>query len=223
MFKRVASVIVLLLAAGNVEAALFLPGAPVFSTAPWSQLGPVTNNLVVTNTANGFVVSGQVLINVPAGNVGGILVAWTVDRALDPTYGSAPLSTSTVLTGFSQPPIGAFQNTAGLTQSQITSFPGPSTSNIPLSLTAGAATWTSLSSNSSTFTYTAGGTEYLRQTFMLDGLQFAGPGGTWIVDVPLETSINVVPEPSTLLLSASGVAIAVACVGRRKLCKTSKR
>lgn len=223
MFKRVASVVFLLLVAGSAEAALFLPGAPVFSTAPWSQLGPVTNNLVVTNTANGFVVSGQVLINVPAGTTGGILVAWTVDRALDPTYGSAPLSTTTVLTGFSQPPIGAFQNTAGYTQSEITSFPGPSNSNIPLSLTAGAATWTSLSSNSSTFTYTAGGTEYLRQTFMLDGVQFAGPGGIWIVDVPLETSINVVPEPSTLLLSASGVAFVVAAAGRKRLSKMSKR
>lgn len=207
----------MLLVAGSAQAALFLPGLPVFSVAPWSQVGTVTNNLTLTNTANGFVVAGQVLINVPAGGPhAGILAAWTVDRALDPTHGSASLSTTTVLDGFVQPPVGAFQNTSGSVSSLITSFPNPSSSGIPITLTAGATVWPNLSDSSSTFIYTSGGVEYLRQTFFIDGVQLAGPGGTWIVDVPVETSINVVPEPSTLASAAGALIVGLGAVLRTR-------
>jgi hypothetical protein len=50
---------------------------------------------------------------------------------------------------------------------------------------------------SSIFTYTsAAGNNYLRQHFELDGVQLSGPGGLWILDVPLETYVT--PEPASI-------------------------
>ena len=41
-------------------------GSSFFNAFPTSQLGGVTNNLTLTDTANGFVVTGQVIVNVPS-------------------------------------------------------------------------------------------------------------------------------------------------------------
>lgn len=194
------------LSCGVAQGALF-SGSASFSTVPWSQMGPVTNNLVITDLPNGFVVSGQVLVSVPPGPSSGILVAWTIDRPLDPTYGSGVEITSTLIDGFSAPPIGVIGSSGGLVYSEFTSNPGASFSGVALSLTAGAATWNNLVSPSPPFAYTSSTGHFLRQEFFLDGVQFSGPGGTWVIDVPVTSFVTTVPEPATVSL----VGIAALC------------
>ncbi len=213
--KRVLCAMVALWMLGSAAQAALFSGPSGFSSPPSSQLGLVTNNLTLTDNGSGFVVSGQVIIAIPAAPVSGTLVTWTVDRPLDPTFGTGTLTTTTQLTGFSQPPVGAAGNTSGLTRSEFTNFPGVSQSLIPLSLVVGVDSppWISLSATSAPFSYTSGGTNFLRQVFQLDGIYNGGPGGNWIVDVPLRTIATVVPEPSTFVLFA--VAL-VGLVGRAR-------
>lgn len=208
MNKKILCAIAVLLVGSTCHAALF-SGPSSFTAGPVTQLGALTNNLTLTDNANGFVVSGQVIINVSPSPIAGTLVSWTVDRPLDATYGSASLMTTTILDGFSQPPIGAVGTTNGLVDSYFTNFPVSSLSLIPVSLPAGAATWNNLVVNSSTFSYTSGGANFLRQQFFLDGIYNGGPGGNWIVDVPVATFAFVVPEPPTAVLLGLGFAVAV--------------
>lgn len=181
-------------------------GPSSFTTPPWSQLGTVTNNLTLTDTANGFTVAGQVLVNVPSTTttISGILVSWTVDRPLTSPYGPANLTTTTVLDGFSTPPAGSVGNSQGQVQSIYTDYLGTTTSlsQIPMQLVAGADVppWISLSDTSAVFSHTATPGQSLHQTFFLDGIYFSGPGGTWVIDVPVTSFVTVVPEPSTLVL-----------------------
>ena len=213
MIKRCVLAIAVVLAGGTAQAQLFSGGA-FFSSPAFTQLGPIVNNtLTIINTPTGFVVNGQVDINVPPGSVGGTLLSYVVDRPLNPTYGSNTLSTTTQLTGFSQPPIGVFGPTSGSVKSEFTNFVGPSTSSIPITLVNGAATWTSLTSNSGPFLYSSGGVNFLRQRFDLDGVQQAGPGGIWTVDVPVTTTAQV-PEPTALALGA--LALGGTAIWRRR-------
>ena len=46
----------------------------------------------------------------------------------------------------------------------------------------------------------------LRQDFFLDGVQLAGPGGAWLVDVPVASTLAPVPEPAAAWLLAAGLA-----------------
>ena len=205
--RRTLVLIAVLLCGATCEAGLF-NGSAGFTSGPTSQLGAVTNNLVLTNTANGFIVTGQVIINVssaPPAN-SGVLVDWVVDRPLDPSYtGPFNLTTTTVLNGFSAPPVGAFQNTAGSVVSQFTSVGTPSQSQLPLTLVNGldSPAWTSLVNTSSTFLYTPSSGN-LEQHFQLDGVYLGGPGGTWTIDVPLATFVARVPEPSGMVLGLFG-------------------
>jgi hypothetical protein len=200
------------------EAALFT-GPATFSTAPWSQMGSVTNSLVINNTANGFVVSGQAIIAVTPGS-SGILVEWIVDRPLDPLYaGPFNLQTTTILDGFSAPPVGTFSSTAGVARTEFTSHPG-SLSNIPLSLVNGLdiPPWTpQITVTSPTFVYTPGPGLVLRQHFFVDGVYISGPGGNWVIDVPLWSSFApdpaTIPEPSSVVLVA-GAALCCAAGAR---------
>lgn len=209
--RRILSVMVAMLCTATCEGALFL-GPPVFFSGPSSQLGTVSGNtLVLSSTANGFIVSGQVMITVSAAPpVSGILVEWIVDRPLDPTYaGPFSLNTTTVLDGFSSPPIGMFQNTAGNVTSQFTNVGAASTSFIPMTLVNGLDNppWINLSNTSSAFTYApSAGT--LRQHFFLDGVYSGGPGGTWTIDVPVTTFVSAaVPEPSGMVLGLVGACL----------------
>ena len=220
--KRALGLIAALFFGATCEAGLF-SGTAAFSSAPTSQLGSVTNNLILTNTANGFVVSGQVLINVGVAppTHSGILVDWVVDRPLDPTYaGPFNLTTTTVLTGFSAPPVGTFQNTSGMVVSEFTNVGAASQSQLPMSLVNGidSPSWTSLTNSSSTFFYSPS-TGNLEQHFILDGVYLGGPGGTWKIDVPLRTFVTTsVPEPSGMVLGLLG-----ACSGWLFWRKNSRR
>ena len=196
--------VVVMVAVLPCRAALFL-GPSSFSIGPTTQLGTLTNNLTLTDNANGFVVSGQVLVALPAGPVAGTLVSWEVDRPLDPTHGTATLMTTTILDGFSLPPPGAMGTTNGVVRSSFTNYPVVSLSQIPISLPNGFANWTNITVNSSTFSYTSAGVNYLRQRFDLDGIQDSGPGRTWTIDVPVTTIVTVIPEPAALTLLGLGV------------------
>lgn len=114
--------------------------------------------------------------------------------------------TTTILDGFSAPPPGAFQQTGGSVQSYDTNFQGPSTSFIPMTLIKSIAVWSNITVNSSSFAYTSGGTNFLRQRFDLDGVQLSGPGGTWTIDVPVTTIVTLVPEPSSIALGGMAAA-----------------
>jgi hypothetical protein len=205
-------------------------GSSSFTTLPWSQLGTVTNNLVLTDNANGFTVSGQVLVNVPSTTttISGILVSWTVDRPLAFPYGPASLTTTTDLSGFSAPPIGSVGNSQGLVQSIYTDYLGTTTSlsQIPMQLVAGVDSppWISLTNTSAVFSHTATPGQSLHQTFFLDGIYFSGPGGTWVIDVPVTSFVTVVPEPSTLALGGLSLAGLLCCayaVRRRRTPNTA--
>lgn len=215
--RRLTSLVLVLVGwSSAVQAALFTGGAS-FTTAPTSQLGAVTNNLVITNTLNGFVVTGQVLINVPAAPQSGLLVEWVVERPLDPTYaGPFNLFTTTTLDGFSLPPPGAFAPSAGRVTSEFTTHPG-SVSAVPMTLANGidVPPWTpAITVTSPVFTYTPGVGLTLRQYFFLDAVYTAGAGGTWTIDVPVETRVDPVPEPTALVRLGGGIVV-LAAWGRR--------
>jgi hypothetical protein len=187
----------------------FFIGNAFFSQPPASQLGPIVfNNIVINNGPGSYTVSGQLHVQVPAGFVTGTLIEWTVDRLLDPAFSlSGNYTTVMTLSGFAQPPGGGtYGPTSGYTTTSLTSFPVVSQSIIPLTLTNGAAIWPQQTVNSSVFFYTAAsGAHYLRQSWVLDGTKLSGPGGLWIIDLPLESGI--VPEPATAwsLVTAIGI------------------
>jgi hypothetical protein len=215
----IASAVLLILFSGSLARGQFA-GSAFFSSAPTSQLGPVTNNLIIKNTANGFTVTGQVLIACPATppTDAGVLVDWVIDRALSSSYAFSNWTTTTNLTGFSLPPPGASGTTAGSALTEFTepSMTSPSQSLLPMTLVNGAATWASLTNTSATFSGAtpASPVYYLRQHFFLDGVYQVGPGGNWVVDVPLDSFITQVPEPA-----ASGV---VALVGLSMMARRSR-
>lgn len=196
-------------------------GTSFFNTFPNSQLGTVTNNLTLTDTATGFVVSGQVIVTVPSTStaITGILASWVVDRPLTFPYGPNNVFTTTVLDGFSAPPPGTVGNSSGVVESIYTDYLGTTTSlsMVPMTLVAGvdSPAWVNLSNNSAVFSHTATGGQFLRQIFTLYGDYQSGPGGNWTIDVPVTTEVHVVPEPSTWALLAMA-ATALAGFGLRK-------
>lgn len=225
MKKLCLGTLVLLLAVSHARAALLI-GVPTYNQPVTSQLGPIgLNTLTITPLPNGFSVSGQVGIVVPAGSVAGTLAAWVIDYPIDPSYAFNPsLSITTSLLGFSAPPLGVVGSTSGIVESAIVTLPGtvlgPSISLVPMSLVAGvdSPAWgpSPLVGVSTTFPFIGAASMVLRQRFQLDGIYSAGPGGMWIIDVPVTTIVNGVPEPSTALLATFGFAGFAAWRYRRK-------
>lgn len=217
---------VLLSSVSGSALAQFAPSNPpaAFYVAPTSAMGTVTNNLVLTTQANGFVVSGQVIVSIPAGTSSGILAQWTVIRRIDPAFSGSGLMTQTTLTGFSAPPVGTFATTSGTVVTDwifnigSSGFVGGSQSSLPMTLVNGvdSPAWSSLSANSggSGFTWTAGffPGAALQQTFTLFG-NYSGPGGNWVIDVPVISEI--IPTPGAAALGGLGLTGVLARRRRR--------
>ena len=217
--QRIAATILILATIAATSHAAYFSGNASFSQAPTSQMGPVVfNNLFINNGPFSITVSGIVKIQVPPGYVSGTLIEWSVDRPLDPYYGTSIMNTTTTLNGFSQPPAnGTYGNTLGATYAYLDQYPVVSKSDIPLTLTNGAATWPQITVQSSLFSYTStNGSHYLRQRFELDGVQFSGIGGQWTIDLPITTNVTPVPEPSTFAMLAIGAVGLITCIRRRR-------
>jgi len=199
---------------------------PVMIAPPSSTVGTIVGNtLAITPTANGFVVAGQVQIMVPPGAFFGTLLTYTVERRIDPLFASAGLQTSTVLTGFSAPPLGStFGTSVGSVvtdwrfASGSASFVGGSQSLVPMTLVNGidSPAWAGLTNNSVSFTGSTVVTPLavLQQRFTLGGNQISGPGGVWTIDIPVD-SILIIPEPTTATVSVL-ILTASACRRSRR-------
>lgn len=208
---------------GGTAYAQSFSGPSFFSQPPSTQLGNLTNNLILQDTPNGFIVSGNVTITVPQAPKSGTLVTWEVARPLSP--GNATnVFTTTSLQGFSSPPTGTFGNTFGTVESSVTGVGGPSISTIPLALVNGVDSppWgpTAITVNSGFFNYTSPPAGTLKQRFTVDGVYLTGSGGTWTVDVPVSTFLNPTSAPSpvpslslwgltalTVLIIGSGITL----------------
>ena len=210
MKRMPATILALALCAATSHAAYF-SGNASFTQAPVSQMGPVVfNNLFINTGGISFTVSGQVKVQVPPGAVSGTLIEWIVDCPLDPNYGNSNMITATTLNGFSQPPAnGTYGTTLGASYSYLDQYPVVSKSNIPLTLTNGAATWNQITIQSGTFSYTsASGLHYLRQRFELDGVQNTGSlGGQWLLDLPLTSEVIPIPEPGSVLAVLGSIGL----------------
>jgi hypothetical protein len=181
---------------------------------PTTQVGTLTDNLACSFTGSDIIVTGDVTITTPAAPRSGTLVSWTVGCPL--STGASNVTTTTSLDGFVQPPPGTFNPTFGVVESSVvdnssTTVPG-STSPIPVGLVNGQdnPSWTpAIATTSGTFSYTAPAT--LKQRFDLDGVYTSGPGGSWIVDVPVRSSLNKKADPTPVpVLSLWGLSALIA-------------
>lgn len=190
------------LIAGVAQAQLF-SGPAVMTFGPTTQLGTIVNSsLGINNGPNSFTVSGFVDIQVPTGPQSGTLLEFIVDRPLNPFYLPAVsnMTTVTSLQGYSLPPgFNTFAPTSGISHTFFNQYPVVSQSGFSLNLVNGAATWAG-TNTSPIFTYTTGGSQYVRQVFSLDGVITNGIGGTWKVDFPITSTVMIVPEPTTFAL-----------------------
>lgn len=214
LLSLVASLVVVGVLATPASALLI--GAPTFTIAPNTALGTITlNTLTITPFPNGMQVAGQIQVTVPSTTTGiaGILLDYQVDYPIDPAYPFNPgLFTTTAIDGFSAPPPGVVGTTAGFVHSNIVTLPStdlvPSISNIPLTLVAGVDNppWLpAIVANSGVFPFTGATGMVLRQRLTLDGIYSSGPGGIWTIDLPVQTFVSEVPEPSTLALTVLGL------------------
>ena len=200
-------------------------GPPAYTFVPSSAMGANTGstNLVLNTLPNGFDVTGQFTVTL-TGPISGTLASWTIDRPIAAFTTVPAFQTSTVLDGFSLPPgpPNVAGSTFGLVATYVidTSVPGAvvpnSRSSIPISLVNGAATWLLLSNLSPAFPLVTGpSTSFvLRQEFWLDGILSAGPGGNWLIDVPVFSTLAPVPEPATALMLALGLGLLLARRGQ---------
>ncbi len=196
-------------------------GAATFTLGPLSQVGSPSNALVITSTANGFVASNTVTVSTPL-PAAGTLVYWQLDRPFTLSTATTFFTTS-FLDGFVTAPGGVFAPSSGSLRTYVIDtannnniFAG-TTSQIGISLINGATTWSNLSFNSPNFTLPAYNFYAVRQVFDLDGVYLAGPGGSWLVDVPAASSISPVPElPSAALLATGVLALALRRAARHQ-------
>ncbi|MEZ6192339.1 MAG: PEP-CTERM sorting domain-containing protein [Phycisphaerales bacterium] len=186
------------------QAASLYAGNAFFSIAPYSQMGTVVDELTINQLQTGYNVAGQFKVTVPAGTVSGTLLHYQVKRLLNPNFGFQWMYLQQFVVGFSQPTGGGtFSPTSGYAKTylDVTGWPA----NTPLNLVNGAATW-NVNQIGNTFNYVSGTDVYLVQDFELDGSKLTGPGGTWIIDLPLSSEIIFVPEPGSAALFALGLA-----------------
>lgn len=197
--------------AGSAQA--FTCGPCTVTFQPTTQLGTLTDNLTCQFTGTDIIVTGDVTVAVSSAPPirAGTLASWRVECPLATPVTNA--ITTTTLDGFVNPPPGTFNPTNGIVESsvEVASIPvAGSNSSIPVGIAGGtnppggtdSPLWTpALIATSGLFSTTTAA--ILKQRFDLDGVYTSGPGGNWVVDVPVRTSLReVAPVP---IVSAWGL------------------
>lgn len=197
--------------AGPAQAQFFMTPA-YFAQLPQSQIaaGPAVDQLVLSNTATDFTVSGTYSVPLAPGPASGVVARWRVERPLAVNLNMG-FQQMTVFVGFSAPPPGSFNPSGGWVDTWVEELssgnvvPGSVTS-IPINLQSGAATWLVASVSPQFMLNTVVQRHVLRQEFVLFGDYLGGPGGTWLVDVPITTTLSPVPEaPMALMWAGAGL------------------
>lgn len=177
-------------------------GPSTYLVAPQTQApGVVTNNLNLTDVPGGFSISGQYIVNVTAGTHSGTLLEYEVERPIDPTYPTGFETLTSLFVGFVDAPAGAFGGSL-IGNSYTFNYPN---SNTPVNWTyPGTGVWAFNVSNSTTFGYTIGGGQFLRQRFIVTYSYSNTIGGQYVVDLPATTLSQPVPEPATWIMLGLG-------------------
>lgn len=201
------------LAASAPAHAQFFSGPAYFSQSPQSQIaaGPGVDQLLITNNLTDFTVTGQYTVPIAPGPASGVVARWAVERRLNPNL-NLGFQALTLLIGYSAPPPGSFNPSGGWVDTYVentataTVVPG-SYFSIPFSLQNGAATWVTASVSPTFSLVTGNQLHVMRQAFVLFGDYANGPGGNWVVDVPITTTLTAVPEAPIWLMFASAGAL----------------
>lgn len=193
------SVLVCSIGANSVSAQLF-SGPSSFTMAPATGApnSQFLNNLTLTDLANGFSVSGQVQIDVTAGQHSGTLLSWEVERPLNPLF-TPPMTmvNTSSLTGYIIAPASAGSDYGQITTEYTAT---PSMAIGTFSYSGGVQTQLNVS-QTATFPYTAGGVNFLRQAYFVN-YNFNVPAGTYVLDFPADSLSDPLPEPTTCVTAA---------------------
>lgn len=191
--------------------AISFSGPSFFALAPFTMApGTSTNNLVLTDTANGFTVSGQFLVNVNSGASSGSLLQYWVRRPIDPLSPTQAENLTVNFSGFIDCPVGGLADS--MQCANVNTAAPASFTLVNVAYLGGTITPFTIST-STAYTHVMGAGWFLEQRLNVNYSYSAGTAGQYIVDLPATTESQPVPEPATL--GALGLGLAV--LARRRL------
>jgi hypothetical protein len=207
LLPLIAALATTLLSTAPTQAAVTFSGGATWTlTATLTGGGSiVANTLTITDTLNGFFVSGYVDVDT-AGATGLFRLNWQVTRAIVPGSAVGVTMTDTLLDGFSDPEsTSTVGGTFGPGQAvawtslidPLPPYAAGSQSQISTFVSAGAATWLSLT-DTSVGAAASPTINALVQDFQIVIEKTGGTFGTiWRVDVPVGSGVNAVGVPET--------------------------
>lgn len=200
---RTTLTVLALTAIGTTSYGLTFSGSSFYVLAPsTSAPGTWTNNLTLTDTANGFTVAGQFIVNVSPGTSNGSLLQYYVRRPIDPLSPSQPETLFVNFSGFIDCPVGGSADAMFCT-SMNTSDP-TSTTVVSVAYLGGAITPFTITTTT-WYNHIIGAGWFLEQRLNVGYSYSSGSTGQYIVDLPATTESYPVPEPATLAALGLGV------------------